>query len=438
MNKKLIGGVVAVALAAAAGVGLVATEKRAFETALRDFAAAAPEGVSIEADITGSDFFSTDFSVRIGEAAGNFAARWQGRAEYGFGTVVRASLDDRRDLGRVLADMGVAGFRDELEIEWAPWRKEVPVRWRTAGFDYLPDGKAGPGALTCTVEPLRFEGAVKDGRFVRFDYAGEGFGCSAGGRQQLSVKDFALCYEEKAAPDAETLKHLAPLFPSEASLRVGVISGEGFSMKSLALASTLAKAADAEKTGKAEMSDKTQKTVAGEKPDARWRQTFDGAVESPVFENAAIGDRIAVRLHLEGLTQTLADNLVGLQVAMLALGDESLLAAGAVEAVEDAFMRGGLALNLETLSLEHKGERAEAAGRIAFMGDAERDRAAAFDPNRGVSLGALSVSVPASMIDEKTAAPFIESGALRLVSGFYQSHLELSTTGVRANGVPIF
>ena len=42
------------------------------------------------------------------------------------------------------------------------------------------------------------------------------------------------------------------------------------------------------------------------------------------------------------------------------------------------------------------------------------------------------------MIDEKTAAPFIESGALRLVSGFYQSHLELSTAGVRANGVPIF
>ena len=430
MNKKLIGSVVAVALAAVAGVGLVATEKRAFETALRDFAAAAPEGVS--------DFFSTEFSVRIGEAAGNFAARWQGRAEYGFGTVVRASLDDRRDLGRVLADMGVAGFRDELEIEWAPWSKEVPVRWRTAGFDYLPDGKAGPGALTCTVEPLRFEGEVKDGRFVRFDYAGEGFGCSAGGRQQLSVKDFALCYEEKAAPDAETLKHLAPLFPSEASLRVGVISGEGFSMKSLALASTLAKAADAEKTGKAEMPDKTQKTAAGEKPDARWRQTFDGAVESPVFENAAIGDRIAVRLHLEGLTQTLADNLVGLQVAMFALGDESLFAAGAVKAVEEAFMRGGLALNLETLSLEHKGERAEAAGRIAFMGDAERDRAAAFDPNRGVSLGALSVSVPASMIDEKTAAPFIESGALRLVSGFYQSHLELSTAGVRANGVPIF
>ena len=76
------------------------------------------------------------------------------------------------------------------------------------------------------------------------------------------------------------------------------------------------------------MSDKTQKTAAGESRMPAGGRRSDGAVESPVFENAAIGDRIAVRLHLEGLTQTLADNLVGLQVAMLALGDESLFGGG--------------------------------------------------------------------------------------------------------------
>lgn len=135
MRKIIPVGCAALAAALGLGAGLIHMEKSAFSDALRSLADAAPEGVSIDADITASDFFSTDFSVRIGEAQENgFAARWNGRATFGLGTVVRATLDDRRDLGRLLPDLGIAGFRDELRIEWAPWRSAMPVRWRTPGF----------------------------------------------------------------------------------------------------------------------------------------------------------------------------------------------------------------------------------------------------------------------------------------------------------------
>ena len=95
MRKIIPVGCAALAAALGLGAGLIHMEKSAFSDALRSLADAAPEGVSIDADITASDFFSTDFSVRIGEAQENgFAARWNGRATFGLGTVVLARLMD--------------------------------------------------------------------------------------------------------------------------------------------------------------------------------------------------------------------------------------------------------------------------------------------------------------------------------------------------------
>ena len=125
-------------------------------------------------------------------------------------------------------------------------------------------------------------------------------------------------------------------------------------------------------------------------------------------------------------------------MALLAAGDETLLTAGAIKVLEDAFMRGGLALHLDDLSLEHKGERAAIAGTFAFLGDPQADRAAAYDPNRGVSLGSFTVSIPTSMLDAGAAAPFVSSGQLRVEDGAYRANVEISTVGIAANGVPVF
>ena len=430
MRKSILAGVVVIA-ALGLGAGLIQMEKRAFDDALRSLAEEAPEGISIDTDVTASNFFSTEFSVRIAETSGawgvkELAARWSGRATFGFGTVVRASLDDRRDLGRLLAEYGVAGFRDELLIKWAPWKSTLPVSWRTAGFDFLPDS-----SLACTVEPLRFEGELKDGRFVRFDWTGEGVGCNTRGRAIFALKNFATHFAEKEAPSQETLAHLAPLYPVETSLQIGALSGETFDFKNIAFSGKLEKAAAASQPKKTTQAE-------GEAPEVRWCETIEGSVETPVFEKNLLGERAAMKMRLEGLTQTLADNIVGLNMAILATGDESLLTAGAIKVFEDAFMRGGLAWHIDDLSLERQGERAIIAGAFAFKGDPEADREAAFDPTRGVPLGALSVAIPASMVGAREAAPFVKSGAAKLEDGIYRSHIELTTVGITANGGPVF
>ncbi len=434
MRKIIPVGCAALAAALGLGAGLIHMEKSAFSDALRSLADAAPEGVSIDADITASDFFSTDFSVRIGEAQENgFAARWNGRATFGLGTVVRATLDDRRDLGRLLPDLGIAGFRDKLRIEWAPWRSAMPVRWRTPGFDYLP-AQAGGADLACTVEPAGFDGELKDGRFVKLAWTGEGFGCTAKNRSLFSLKDFAFAFSEMKAPQAAALEHLAPLYPVESSLRIGAFSGWGCDFKNIALS---AKLEEASKPAAA-AAERQSEAQSGQAAPLRWREILSGSVDSPAFENNILGERIALKLRIEGLTQDLADKIVGLNMALLAAGDETLLTAGAIKVLEDAFMRGGLALHLDDLSLEHKGERAAIAGTFAFLGDPQADRAAAYDPNRGVSLGSFTVSIPTSMLDAGAAAPFVSSGQLRVEDGAYRANVEISTVGIAANGVPVF
>ena len=394
-GKIWIGGVSFLAALAAAGAGLVCWEGRVWDEKVREFAANPPAGMKVVYEETGRTWRSRTFRVRA-EAAGGLTALWRGHASMGWGTHTSLSLELTEGVGLALAGKGIEGYRDAMTVETSVTGAVKPLVWR---IDPLTIKDRETGGV-CRTEPLVIEAYEAAGR-ASVTAGLEGIVCrSPEDAETANLKGlaFGMTFTEG--------KPLADLTVSGGAFSAEGLTGEGFSL-------TLTSERMARKSGA------EPEQNAGEKA-VRWEERVAVSVEKPRAESDS-ADRVGFTLRITNLTEDFINAATG------AAADPAA-ALGVVALWGGAFMKDGLAVELDEAQYVRGKERAVLTGRLAY----------AEDLKTGIPRwGAFSLTIPQDLIAPATIAEPLSRGQLKLVDGAYRAYVELTAGGIFSNNVPV-
>lgn len=383
----------------------------AFDKHLAELASSVPDGFQLSAETVASSLFSRDFRVEVtmlDDRGGELgSAVWTGRADLGYGVKASASLDMSSGLGAMLEAAGVRGYRDEVLVKVGLTGQVSEALWR------VPQGfTVSEANASCRVDPVTLlTKPKKDG------YAGtltvKGLACQASAPagfivagESFSVKDLSVEVDGRSDGHEQT------------TVRTGAVTGQDFAAESTVAHATVAP------------SKKPAKPRSNGEPQRAWEQTYSFEAVKPLVDGRQ-GERFVFKSRLTGLTDELVESGAAF-LQMAALGGAPMQNASLLVGLgllQDAFVKGGLAWDLDACDWTMNGKTARVAGRLAYQAPEK--------PGAPMHIGAFSLSIPQEMTKPDDLAVPVARGQMKLVDGNFTTEIVITGTGVTANGVPV-
>lgn len=407
----------AVLLAAAAGIGLVYYEGRTYDAEVaRLIERAKAEGFEVSYVESERTFLGRVFRVGLTEAGESLY--WTGSTRFGWGVESRLSLDQTEGLGTLPEQAGVRGFEDELVLSWGPFGAMRPVTWRGSAFA-LHDESLGTtwsiGEQTISFTP------ADEGELPTIAYTLEG----------VRVEDTT---PVEGAKEPKVWTEIGPvrldyrgISDDEADMTLTIERAtvtDDFSAGKTTLAYRLERMKEKAASHEGQTGGGVLDTVESE---ATYAENVTLSMEKPVV-NGVANDRFSVRARLTGLTTGMINEFasIGAGVFLGGLSEAQLLTA--LGAVQNAFVTGGLAWELDECALTRGDATASFTGRLAY------ESPDATTPGAAPRLGAFQMSIPESFVQSDAVAAPLAQGAVKLVDGNLVSHFEIFADRITANG----
>lgn len=407
-----LGIVAAVAIAAGCSYPICAyVSGAAFDKHLAELASSVPDGFRLNAQTAASSLFSRSFRVEVAmldDRGGELgSAVWNGTADLGYGVDVHASLDMSSGFGALLESAGIRGYRDEVLVKIGLTGQVSQALWRVPNGFTVSEANA-----SCRIEPVTLLSKPQKG-----GYAGtltvKGLACESlgsagafGAGQAFSVKDLSVDVAGRADGSEET------------TVRTGALAADGLAAESTVAHATVA------------LSKEKAKPRSNGEPQRAWDHVYSFEAVKPQAAGRT-GDRFIFKSRLTGLTDEIVESGTAF-LQMAALGGAPMQNASLLVGLgllQDAFVKGGLAWDLDACDWTMGGKTARLAGRLAYQAPQKSG-----DP---MQIGAFSLSIPQEMTKPDDLAVPVARGQMKLIDGNFVSEIRITSEGATANGVPV-
>ena len=396
LSKKgwISAGVGAVVVLAAAGYGLVTYEGRLWDQTVSQIIAERPGGATLAYVESGRTWRTRDFRVTA-EGPNGVIAAWTGHAAMGWGTRTRLKLDQEVGFGQLFNAPGDGeDITEELILDVTPTGKPRPVRWRLGSMTVVERD----ANLVCSLEPMELTIHLEEkGNWGKVDL--KGLACT-----DLQKKPLLTAQKLSAKLVYPADRPLAAFEMKTGPFAMEDLEGEGFSLNLSTEPMAAKKSEKAESDPKAPV----------------WEERLSVAIVKPKAEGEN-PDRVSADLRLTGMSDAFMKEMV--EVSNRFASD---LAAPArfFELWYEGYVNRELALVLDSMKYVKGRQTATLTGRFE----------ATVDEKSVAHFGSFDLSIPESFIPRETIAEPMLNGEVKLISGVYQSHIDINQQGIFMNG----